>query len=165
MFSTCHNLLWSKNENKKNLTIIFTDIKGFTSTTATYSRRQLRHLLDLQDEIVKPVIQRYHGQIVKTTVDAYLIIFESPTNAVLCGMKIQEEVNAHNANSPEEDRFELRIAINTGEVNIRNNDVFDELVNLVNITARIENIAEPNEVYFTESVYLAMKKTRFQQQK
>ena len=47
------------------------------------------------------------------------------------------------------------MGINSGEVSIKNGDVFGEPVN---IASRIEGIAEPGEVYFTDSVYLAMNK-------
>lgn len=139
----------------KNLSIMFTDMKGFTSLTSTQSRSQLQHLLDLQDTIIRPVFKQFGGTVVKTIGDAFLVVFDSPTNAVLCGIKVQENVLNHNATCPSVDQFEVRIAINAGEVNVKEGDVFGEAVN---IASRIEAIAEPNEVYFTESVYLSMNK-------
>ena len=139
----------------KNLTIMFTDMKGFTTRTSTHSRQQLQHLLELQDNLMKPVFHQFDGKIVKTVGDAFLVTFESPTDAVLCGMKIQENIINHNARAVSTDQIDVRIAINSGEVNIKDNDIFGEPVN---ITSRIESIAEPNEVYFTEAVYLPMNK-------
>jgi class 3 adenylate cyclase len=134
---------------------MFTDMKGFTEKTSVHSRSQLHHLLDLQDELVKPAIHQFSGRIVKTIGDAFLVAFESPTDAVLCGMKIQENVINHNVKASSSDQFDIRIAVNSGEVNVRENDVFGEAVN---IASRIESIAEPNEVYFTEAVYLSMNR-------
>jgi class 3 adenylate cyclase len=134
---------------------MFTDMKGFTTKAATQSRQQLQHLLEMQDEIIKPAIKHYDGTIVKTIGDAFLVTFESPTDAVLCGMKIQENILNHNARATSTDQMEVRIAVNSGEVNIKDDDVFGEPVN---IASRIEAIAEPNEVYFTEAVYLTMNK-------
>lgn len=134
---------------------MFTDMKGFTVRTATQSRQQLQYLLELQDELIKPAIKHFDGNIVKTIGDAFMVAFDSPTDAVLCGMKIQENVLNHNVRAPSTDQMEVRLAINSGEVNIKDNDIFGEPVN---IAARIEAIAEPNEVYFTEAVYLAMNK-------
>ncbi|MBN1325964.1 adenylate/guanylate cyclase domain-containing protein [Candidatus Falkowbacteria bacterium] len=139
----------------KHLSIMFTDMKGFTTKAATQSRQQLQHLLELQDEIIKPAIKHFDGNIIKTIGDAFLVTFESPTDAVLCGMKIQENILNHNARATSSDQMEVRIAINSGEVNIKDGDVFGEPVN---IASRIESIAEPNEVYFTEAVYLTMNK-------
>jgi hypothetical protein len=130
-------------------------MKGFTTKAATQSRQQLQHLLELQDDIIKPAIKHYDGTIVKTIGDAFLVTFESPTDAVLCGMKIQENILNHNARATSSDQMEVRIAINSGEVNIKDDDIFGEPVN---VASRIEAIAEPNEIYFTEAVYLTMNK-------
>jgi len=139
----------------KHLSIMFTDMKGFTTRASTQSRQQLQYLLELQDELIKPAIKQFDGTIVKTIGDAFLVTFESPTDAVLCGMKIQENILNHNARATSSDQMEVRIAINSGEVNIKDGDVFGEPVN---IASRIEAIAEPNEVYFTEAIYLTMNK-------
>ena len=139
----------------RNLSIMFTDMKGFTTKTATQSREQLQHLLEMQDQLIRPAIAQFDGEIVKTIGDAFMVSFDSPTDAVLCGMKIQENVLNHNARATSSDQFEVRIAVNSGEVNIKDGDVFGEPVN---IASRIESIAEPNEVYFTESIYLSMNK-------
>ncbi|MDD5302739.1 MAG: RDD family protein, partial [Elusimicrobia bacterium] len=95
------------------------------------------------------------GHLVKTIGDAFLMTFESPTNAVLAGVAVQEALAKLNEGRAAGDRLEIRIAINAGEVNLMENDVFGEAVN---ITARIEGIAEAGQVYFTEAVYLAMNK-------
>lgn len=139
----------------KQLTVMFTDMKGFTARTSVGSRRQVEHLIDLHDRTIRPIFGHFGGRVIKTIGDAFLVTFESPTDAVLAGMKVQETVGNHNATAPSDDQFEVRVAINAGEVHLKEDDVFGEPVN---ITARIVAIAEPNEVYFTEAVYLTMNK-------
>lgn len=139
----------------RNLTIMFTDLKGFTEKTSRISREKMHDLLIIHDELIIPVIRRFGGNIVKNIGDAYLVTFESPTDSVLCGLVIQDCFRNYNNSSNEESRLEIRVAINSGEVELKNNDVFGEAVN---IAARIESITEANEVYFTEAVYLAMNK-------
>lgn len=139
----------------KGLAIMFTDMKEFTTRTSLESREEIQQLLEIQDEIVRPIFEEYEGTVVKTIGDAYLATFESPTNALLCGLRIQETVTKHNQEAERNKRFELRIAVNFGEVNIKDDDVFGEPVN---IASRIEAISQPGEVYFTEAVYLAMNK-------
>ena len=139
----------------KHLTIMFTDIKGFTSKTSKSSRKQLHTLLELHDSLIIPVFKEYDGRIVKTIGDAFMVVFHSPTDAVLCGMKIQNVLAKHNKENPE-DRLEVRVAVNSGEVTIKGQDVFGEAVN---IAARLEGVAEAGDIYFTESVYLAMNKS------
>ncbi|MBI2448238.1 adenylate/guanylate cyclase domain-containing protein [Candidatus Microgenomates bacterium] len=139
----------------KHLTIMFTDMKGFTSRTSTHTREQIESLIDSQEKLIRPIFAQYKGKIVKTIGDAFMVVFESPTNAVLCGVKIQEELLQYNAKESDDEKMEIRIGINSGEVNIRGDDYFGEAVN---IASRIESIAETNEVYFSDSVYLSMNK-------
>ena len=137
------------------LTVMFTDIKGFTERTSKSSRIELHNILQEHEELLTPVLPDFGGRIVKTGGDSFMVVFESPTNAVLCGVMIQERLHERNENMPKGEHLEVRVAINTGEVVEREGDVFGEAVN---IAARIEGITEASEIYFTESVYLAMNK-------
>jgi len=85
----------------RTLSVVFTDIKGFTQRTSSSSRAALRALLDRHEELLLPVIEHYQGTVVKTIGDAFLLTFESPTNAVLCGLMIQETLHEANARSAE----------------------------------------------------------------
>lgn len=140
----------------RHLTILLTDIKGFTDKTSSKSRAEISTMLDEHRAVVLPLLEARGGHLVKTIGDAFLMTFESPTNAVLAGVSVQEALAKLNEGRSAADRLEIRIAINSGEVNLMENDVFGEAVN---ITARIEGIAEAGQVYFTEAVYLAMNKS------
>ncbi|MDA8244143.1 MAG: RDD family protein [Elusimicrobia bacterium] len=140
----------------RNLAIMLTDIKGFTSKTASFSRAQTQELLTRHRELVLPVIEKFGGRLVKTIGDAFLVVFNSPTDAVICGMEIQAVLKAHNAEKAAPDKIEIRIAINAGEVAVHDDgDIYGDPVN---ITSRLESIAEAGEVFFTEAVYLSMNK-------
>ena len=137
------------------LTVMFTDIKGFTERTAKSSRAELDDILKEHEDLLMPLIPEFEGKLIKTVGDALMIVFDSTTNAVLCGIMMQERLHERNKDLPEDERLEVRVAINTGEMLEREGDVFGEAVN---IAARIEGITEASEIYFTESVYLAMNK-------
>jgi class 3 adenylate cyclase len=139
----------------KNLTIMFTDIQGFTARTSDSSRADVQKLLSEHERLLLPAFHHLGGNVVKTIGDAFLVWFESPTDAVLCGLLIQEVLRQHNESVPEADRIKVRVAINSGEVELKDGDVLGEPVN---IAARLEGIAEPGEVWFTESVCLAMNR-------
>jgi len=139
----------------RTLTVVFTDIKGFTERTSRSSRAQMVKVLEKHEELLKPIILQHGGRVVKTIGDAFLLTFESPTNAVLCGVRMQARLAQHNAEVPPEDHIDIRISMNTGEVEVIGNDVFGETVNLA---SRVEGITDAGEVYFTESTYLVMNK-------
>jgi class 3 adenylate cyclase len=138
------------------LTIVFVDIKDYTSKTSDQSRQANQRLLARFAGLVKPMVRVFNGTLVKSIGDAYLITFKSPTDSLLCAMAVQDQLAGRNPALPKEERFELRFAINAGEVRIEKADVFGEAVN---IAARIEGLAKGGEVYFSEAVYLMMNKS------
>ncbi len=138
-------------------TIMFIDIVGYTTTTARLTREQFSELHDVFDSISLPIFDKHAGKVIKKIGDAFLITFKSATNAVLCGMELQNafELYSKHATRP----IKIRVAIHTGEVLYRNNDVFGDTVNTA---ARIETAAGPGEIVFSESVHSAMNKNEIE---
>ena len=140
---------------QKNLTVMFTDISGFTKHTETISREALMSRLDTHNELLMPIVAHFEGKIVKSIGDAFLITFESPTNAVQCGLFMQHTLRKYNVERPEPEQIHIKVSINSGEVTVTDSDVFGDPVN---VAAKIEKATNPDEIYFTESVFLAMNK-------
>jgi class 3 adenylate cyclase len=137
----------------RTLTILFTDLKDYTARSASASRETLRAMLHKNKDIVEPSASRHGGSVIKTIGDAYLLTFESATDAVLCGMEMQRAAAAYNATVAHEQQLEYRIAVCTGEVTLDDGDVFGTPVN---VAARVQALAEPGDVYFTESTLHAI---------
>jgi adenylate cyclase len=139
----------------ENLAIVFTDIVGYTESTSKLSRRENEELLTLHNGILFPIIRRFGGRIVKTMGDALLIVFRSPTDAMLCAMAMQDALFEHNRPLPEEKQIHIRVAASLGEVRLERRDIFGEPVNT---TSRIESITPKDEIYLSDAVYMAMSK-------
>lgn len=141
----------------RTTSIMFTDMIGYTARTSLESRDGLLKLICRKRGLIQEVVTRRHGRIVKTMGDGLLIAFDSATDAVLAGLKIQEVVARQNRNAADDrERFELRIAISTGEVAVADNDVYGEAVNLA---SRVQHFAHAGEVYFTEPTFATLNKT------
>ncbi len=141
----------------KTLTIMFTDIKDFTKRTRVHSREQNLIMLERHEAIIKPCIQDQSGKIIKTLGDSFLAVFESPTNALLAAVKIQKRLEEYNAKVVDEDeKIQVRIGINAGEVLLADDDISGDAVN---IAARIVSLAEPGRIFFTEAVFLTMNRS------
>ena len=69
----------------KVLTVMFTDIKGFTERTSQTSRTQLRELLQQHEELLLPVVRKFGGVLVKTIGDALLVTFTGPDAEAMAG--------------------------------------------------------------------------------
>src|SRR5436190_16894349 len=99
-----------------NLAIVFTDIAGFTERTARQTHEENRRLLRAHEALLKPVFRAYNGRVVKAIGDAFLVVFSSPTDAVLCGAALQDRLWEWNGQADEGLKLDVRVAINVGEV-------------------------------------------------
>ena len=140
---------------QRNLTIMFTDISGFTKHTEKISRDQLMNRLDTHNKLLMPIVAHFEGKVIKTIGDSFLITFESPTNAVQCGTYMQHTLRKYNHGLQEGEQIHIKVSINSGEVTVTDMDVFGDAVN---VAAKIEKATNPDEIYFTENVFLAMNK-------
>jgi class 3 adenylate cyclase len=135
------------------LTVMFIDIVGYTKTTQQLSREEFTKLHDVFDSISLPIFDRYEGKVIKKIGDAFLITFRSPTNALLCGIELQNEFDRYNRTAKR--ALHIRVAVHTGEVIVRNDDVYGEAVNT---TSRIEGVAGSDQIVFSDAVFSAMNK-------
>lgn len=140
---------------------MFVDVQGYTSRTARQTREETGLFVKEMGEFIEKHVKSKEGNLVKTMGDGFLVTFESPTNAITCGMEMLKDIEKRNANIWNEDNFvRFRIGVSTGEVTIEENgDVYGDAVN---IAARIQNFAVPNEIFISESTYLAMNKSEVQ---
>lgn len=130
----------------RTLTVMFSDIQGYTEATAASDRRSALDLVRRHRKAVEPVARRRGGQIVKSVGDGLLLIFESATDAVCAGLEIQTAASADAGK--EALPLNLRIGIATGELILADGDVFGDAVNLA---SRVQQLAERGGVLVAES--------------
>lgn len=137
---------------------MFADIQGFTYKSTQQTRDEIQSFIAEIRQLVQACIKKRNGNLVKTMGDGFLATFESPTDAVICGIEIQKSMEQRNAFVDDKrKKANLRIGINTGEVNL---DAEGEIYgNAVNIAAKIQESAEPNKVFISETTCLAMNES------
>lgn len=140
----------------ENLTIMFTDIVGFSDLLEKLPRAESEKLLERHDKILTRVIRRFAGKTIKSIGDSFLVIFRSPTDAVICGMAIHDALWEENQKNEHLPPIHIRVALNTGEVRLTNHDVYGDAVN---IASRVEQITPTGSVYLSEAVFLSMSKS------
>ena len=105
-------------------------------------------------DLIEPSIAEHHGRLIKTTGDGFIAIFDSPVEAVRCGIVIQQNMIGRNASLPKHQWIEYRIGVNLGDVIIEADDVYGDGVN---IASRLEGIAEPGQVFISGGIYEQIK--------
>jgi TolB-like protein/class 3 adenylate cyclase/Tfp pilus assembly protein PilF len=101
-------------------------------------------------ELIDPKISEHHGRIVKYTGDGMLVEFSSVVEAVLCAVEVQCGMNLRNVGIADDERIRFRIGVNLGDVIAEPEDIYGDGVN---IAARLEALAEPNGICFSQTVY------------
>lgn len=141
----------------RTLTIMFIDVKGYTSYTARRTREEIQQFIKEITSFVSAHVEKRNGKIIKTLGDGFLITFESATDAVICGIEIQKGIEFRNENISERSRkIRLKIGISSGDVNIaEDGDVFGDAVN---VAARIQQFSPLNAVLISESTNLLINK-------
>src|SRR5215813_11843434 len=95
----------------------------------------LAALKAIRRELVDPKIAEHHGRIVKTTGDGWLVEFASVVDAVRCAVAVQQAMPARDTGVGADNRIELRVGVNLGDVIVEGDDLYGDGVN---IAARIE---------------------------
>ena len=138
----------------REVTIMFTDIKG--STTYFESRGDIDGLSMVfrHNELLFPVIESHQGTIIKTIGDSIMASFTGALQGVRAAIEMQKVLSSQNAKHPTQDHIHIRIGLNEGKGIVENRDVFGDIVNLA---ARIESLAEPDQILISQTVYEEVK--------
>ena len=139
---------------RKLLAVVAADMAGFSrlieSNEIEILTRQKNHFND----VIRPGIEKFNGNIIKTTGDGFLATFGSSMDAVESSLDIQTKINDLESTFNNNDRIWYRFGINVGDVVIDDGDIFG---NCVNIASRLETIADPGGVSITHDIYKNIK--------
>jgi formylglycine-generating enzyme required for sulfatase activity/class 3 adenylate cyclase len=134
--------------------IVAGDIAGYSRLMEIDEEGTHGRVKRLERSLIEPSIAEHHGKLVKTTGDGFIAIFDSPVEAVRCGIVIQQQMVGRNASLPRHHWIEYRIGVNLGDVIIEAGDVYGDGVN---IASRLEGIADPGQVYISGGIYEQIK--------
>lgn len=141
--------------NLRSTVIMKTDICGFTTRVKNLSEFDLSSLLNQHKIFISDIAAKNEGSIVKGEGDSFWIIFPSVTTASLAAVEMQQELRAMQPGKGDDERLAIRIAIALGDVLHQDRDIFGDTVNL---TARIESVTPPDEIYLSQAAWLALNK-------
>ncbi|MFP6729778.1 MAG: adenylate/guanylate cyclase domain-containing protein, partial [Alphaproteobacteria bacterium] len=134
--------------------ILSADVVGYSRLMAADETGTLGRLKDLRRDVIDPIIAAHSGRIVKLMGDGALVEFASVVDAVTCSVEVQKAVSADQAGAPDDERLELRIGINLGDIIVEGDDIYGDGVN---IAARLEGLAEPGGICVARNVFDQVK--------
>ena len=128
---------------RKLAAILAADVVGYSRLMEQDEAKTFERLKDHRIELVEPEIAAHHGCVFKLMGDGLLAEFGSVVDAVECAVDIQSGMAGRDAGLPQDQRIEIRIGINLGEVIVEGADRHGEGVN---IAARLQQLADPGGI-------------------
>lgn len=146
---------------KATVTVLFADIRGFTTMSEQMSAQQVSEILNEYFTEMEPIITSYNGVINKFIGDAVMAIFGEPIqdknhaqNAVKCAYAMLQKVKELQKKWAKENKpkIEIGIGVNTGEVFVGNIGSINRMEytvigDTVNLASRLESY---NKIYKTK---------------
>lgn len=159
---------------RKNLTVFFSDIQGFTELTDGMEAESLSDLLNQYLSEMSTIAEEYGGTIDKFIGDGIMIFFGDPESrgeqedALACvkmGLAMRSRIHKMREEWIDQgisDQLHVRIGINTGFCTVGNfgsEDRLDYTIvgGQVNATSRLETAAQPDQILISHATYALVK--------
>jgi adenylate cyclase len=150
---------------KRKLTMMMTDLRGFTSLSERLPADRVVKLLNRYLAAMVPIIKQYQGTIDEFIGDAIFVLFGAPVwheddaeRAVACGVAMQIAMDEVNAENRKEDlpEVEMGIGIHTGQVVLGNIGSAERMKygvvgSNVNLTSRIQACTTGGQILVSET--------------
>lgn len=149
----------------QGVTILMSDLRGFTALATTMSAQRLINLLNHYFEQMVSVIEKYHGTVIEFLGDGIFVVFGAPREltdhadcAVRCAVEMQNTMTAVNGWNRENGYpdLEMGIGINSGNVVVGNigsdkKMKYGCMGSPVNTAGRLEGLTIGGQVLVTEN--------------
>jgi adenylate cyclase len=106
-------------------------------------------------QIMDRLIAEHGGRIANTAGDSVLVEFGSVVDAIQCSVAVQGQLEEANANTLESHRLQFRIGVHLGDVMAQGADILGDAVN---ISARLQSLAEPGGICISGAAHDHVRK-------
>lgn len=135
---------------RRDATILFADVEGYTRMVRADESGTLRLLGRYLKDVIAPTLAAHGGRLVKTIGDGLFADMPGADAAITAALAIQRELELRNRALPPEARMRFRIAIHHAPViAVDGGDLFGDGVN---VAARLQALAPAGGVLISEAV-------------
>ncbi len=134
----------------KNLTLLFTDLKGSTEMYRRIGDFRAYALVREHFALLKTIVGESGGALVKTIGDAIMASFADPAQALQAATTMNKKIQEVGR----DEDLVLKIGIHAGPcIAVELNERLDYFGQTVNIAARVQGVASASEIVVTDAVY------------
>jgi len=145
--------------NLRTTVILKTDIVASTPRLAGQTQAEMGLQRKQHKQLITEIAVRNLGSIFQEEGDGYWIEFASVTTAAIAAIEMHQNLQSMQAGKGEKQRLAIRIAIAVGDILHQERDTIGTTMNL---TARIEKVTPPHEIYLSQAAWLVLNKAEVQ---
>jgi adenylate cyclase len=134
---------------RKLAAILASDVVGYSRLMERDEQGTFERVRADRKELFEPEIAQHNGSIFKLMGDGLLAEFASVVDAVECAVNLQRRMAERNRGLSPDQRVDVRIGVNLGDVIVEGEDRHGDGVN---IAARLQQLAEPGGVAVSGTV-------------
>jgi class 3 adenylate cyclase/tetratricopeptide (TPR) repeat protein len=141
----------------RHLCVMFADVVGSTAFYQQHGDIQGRQFIQRHYDTLSPLIAQHNGKVIKTIGDAVMASFDEPKEAFDCSIAIQHKLWETNQQHTDHTPLQTKISLHYGTALVETNDIFGDLVNM---SARLNSLVEPDQILISHAVYDLVKEHR-----
>lgn len=135
------------------MTILFTDLVGSTAMYERLGDAAAYGLVRAHFKLLMAAIDKHGGRVVKTVGDAVMAAFDLPEQGAAAGLDCITALRTLTTNDGKPSGLRLKVGVHTGAcLAIEANGGVDYFGRTVNIAARVESVAAPDELVLSWSM-------------
>ena len=136
-----------------SITLLFTDLKSSTAMYESIGEAPAYGLVQRHFDLLREIVSKAEGAIVKTIGDAVMAAFLDPAHAVGAAFEMHEAIQKDNAVRGEP-HLTLKIGLHHGPcITVNQNDVLDYFGTTANLAARLQRESEGNDIVLSDDVW------------
>jgi adenylate cyclase len=160
-------LVLEKGGALSEVTLLFTDIRGFTSMSESRAPQEIVRMLNEYFELMVDVIFKYQGTLDKFVGDEIIALFGAPVamenaevKAVQCALDMMQVLSEFNRVRLDEGQNEIKIGIGintgmvvTGAIGSSRALQYTAIGDAMNTTARLCSVAQPGQIILSDATF------------
>jgi adenylate cyclase len=149
------------------VTLLFSDIRGFTSMSESRAPQEIVRMLNEYFELMVDVIFKYQGTLDKFVGDEIIALFGAPVavpqaelKAVQCALDMMKVLSEFNRTRASEGLSEIKIGIGintgtvvTGAIGSSRALQYTAIGDAVNTTSRLCSVAQPGQIILSDATF------------
>lgn len=139
---------------QRTISVMFTDVVASTEFFETHGDIEGRFMIQRYNDLLRPVIQKHNGKIIKTLGDGLMVVFGKPADGAHAAIEMQKVLAAENQGKRPVNQIWIRIGIHHGLGIVETHDVYGDVVNT---SARICSAAKRGDILVSRDLINAIQ--------